>query len=148
MSHTFPLSLRWHGNTLDPEYSRSAEASNPDHVTIPVSSAPAYKGDPTRWNPEDLLGTALATCHMLTFLALASKARLEVRAYEDRAEAVMETVDKISRITEVRLRPTIRVAPGTDWATVVSLFEKAHKYCIIANSVTCETLLEPRVVEG
>lgn len=148
MSHAFPLSLTWQGNTLDPDFSRNAELSNPDHATIPVSSGPAYKGDPTRWNPEDLLGSALATCHMLTFLALASKVRLEVRAYEDHAEAVMETVDKISRITEVRLRPTIRVAPGTDKAKVVELFEKAHKYCIIANSVTCRTVLEPNVVEN
>ena len=85
---------------------------------------------------------------MLTFLALASKVRLEVQAYEDHAEAVMETVDKISRITEVRLRPTIRVAPGTDKAKVVELFEKAHKYCIIANSVTCRAVMEPNVVEN
>jgi organic hydroperoxide reductase OsmC/OhrA len=148
VSHTFPLTLRWTGNTLDPVYSRDAELSNPGHVTLPVSSAPAYSGDPHRWNPEDLLGSALATCHLLTFLALAAKAKLEVKAYEDHAEAILETVDKISRVGEIRLCPVIRVAPGTPAAKVVELFRKAHKYCIVANSIQCRVVMEPRVVEG
>jgi len=148
MSHAFPLTLRWSGNTLDPAYSRDAELSNPGHLTIPASSAPAYSGDPSRWNPEDLLGSALATCHLLTFLALASKAKIEVKAYEDHAEATLETVDRISRVAEILLRPTIRVAPGTSTAKVEDLFRKAHKYCIIANSISCRVRMEPRVVEG
>jgi len=148
MSHTFPLTVRWSGSTLDPAYSRNAELSNPDHLSIPVSSAPAYSGDPTRWNPEDLLGSALATCHLLTFLALASKARIEVKAYEDHAEASLETVDKISRVGEICLRPVIRVAPGTASSKVEELFRKAHKYCIIANSISCRVRMEPRVIEG
>ncbi|MDP2875213.1 MAG: OsmC family protein [Holophaga sp.] len=148
MSHTFPLILNWSGTTLDSTYSRNAEVANPNHLTIPVSSAPAYAGDPTRWNPEDLLASALATCHLLTFLALASKARIEIKAYEDHAEATLETIDKISRIGEIRLRPIIRVARGTSSAKVVELFQKAHKYCIIANSVTCRVVMEPKVIEG
>jgi len=148
MPHTFPLTLRWSGNTLDPAYSRNAEISNPGHLTIPASSAPAYSGDASRWNPEDLLGSALATCHMLTFLALAAKARIEVKAYEDQAEASLETIDKVSRVGEIRLRPIIRVAPGTSAAKVEELFRKAHKYCIVANSICCRVVMEPRVVEG
>ncbi len=145
---TFPLTLRWSGNTLDPTYSRDAELSNPGHSTIPTSSAPAYAGDPSRWNPEELLGSALATCHLLTFLSLASKAKLEVKAYEDRAEATLETVDRVTRVGEICLRPTIRVAPGTPAGKVEELFRKAHKYCIIANSIACRVRMEPRVVEG
>ncbi len=148
MSHTFPLTLNWAGTTLDSSYSRNAEVSNPNHLTIPVSSAPSYAGDPTRWNPEDLLASALATCHLLTFLALASKARIDIKAYEDHAEATLETIDKISRIGEIRLRPIIRVARGTSSAKVIELFQKAHKYCIIANSVTCRVVMEPMVIEG
>lgn len=148
MSHTFPLTLHWTGNTLDPAYSRNAELSNPGHTSIPASSAPAYSGDPNRWNPEDLLGSALATCHLLTFLALAAKARLEIKAYEDHAEATLESVDKISRIGEIHLRPTIRVAPGTPTGKVEELFRKAHKYCIVANSISCRVRMSPRIIEG
>lgn len=148
MSESFPLTLRWTGSSLDSSYSRNADLSNPGHASIPVSSAPSYQGDPTRWNPENLLASALATCHLLTFLALAAKARINVTAYEDHAEATLETIDKIARVGEVRLRPTIRVTPGTSSAKVVDLFNKAHKYCIIANSITCRVVMEPRVIEA
>jgi organic hydroperoxide reductase OsmC/OhrA len=147
MAHRFPLTLSWTGNSLDASYTRNATLSNDGKTAIPVSSAPQYAGDPTRWNPEDLLGSALATCHMLTFLALCAKAKVEVVGYEDHAEAVMDTVDKVTRITQVNLRPLIRVTRGTSMAKVIDLFEKAHKYCFVANSVTCEAVMTPRIVE-
>ncbi|HCZ34182.1 MAG TPA: osmotically inducible protein OsmC [Holophagaceae bacterium] len=147
MAHSYPLSLAWTGNTLDGSYTRNATVSNAGKHPLAVSSAPEYAGDPSRWNPEDLLGSALATCHMLTFLALCAKAKVEVVGYEDHAESVLDTVDKVTRITQVRLRPVIRVTRGTSMAKVVELFEKAHKYCFVANSVTCEAVMEPRVVE-
>ena len=147
MAHTYPLTLTWTGSTLDTPYARQALVETAGKPAIPVSSAPEYAGDPSRWNPEDLLGSALATCHMLTFLALCAKARVEVRGYEDHAEAVLDTVDKVTRITEVHLRPVIRVPRGTSQAKVVELFEKAHKYCFVANSVTCRAVMAPRVVE-
>jgi organic hydroperoxide reductase OsmC/OhrA len=147
MAHQYPLTLSWTGNTLDATHNRNATVSNPGKHPLSVSSAPEYAGDATRWNPEDLLGSALATCHMLTFLSLCAKARVEVLGYEDHAEAVLDTVDKIARITRVHLRPVIRVTRGTSMAKVVELFEKAHKYCFVANSVTSETVMEPRVIE-
>jgi organic hydroperoxide reductase OsmC/OhrA len=148
MPHTYPLSVTWSGNTLDPDYSRDALAQSPSKPGIPVSSAPEFKGSTAHWNPEDMLGAALATCHMLTFLALCSKARVEVLHFEDHAEAILDTVDKVTRITEVHLRPVIRVPRGTSAAKVVELYHKAHKYCFVANSVTCKAVMEPRVVEA
>lgn len=147
MAHSYPLQLNWTGNTLDGTYARNATVVNPGKHPLAVSSAPEFAGDPARWNPEDLLGSALATCHMLTFLALCAKAKVQVVGYEDHAEAILDTVDKVTRITQVHLRPVIRVSRGTSMAKVVELFEKAHKYCFVANSVTCEAVLNPRVVE-
>ena len=147
MAHHYPLQLHWTGNTLDGTYNRNATVTTAGKQPLAVSSAPEYVGDATRWNPEDLLGTALATCHMLTFLALCAKAKVEVVGYEDHAEAILDTVEKVTRVTQVHLRPIIRVTRGTSMAKVVELFEKAHKYCFVANSVTCEAVLAPRVVE-
>ena len=147
MAHHYPLQLNWTGNTLDSAYNRNATVSTPGKQPLSVSSAPEFAGDATRWNPEDLLGSALATCHMLTFLALCAKAKVEILGYEDHAEAVLDTVDKVTRVTQVHLRPVIRVRRGTSMAKVVELFEKAHKYCFVANSVTCEAVMTPRVVE-
>lgn len=147
MAHSYPLTLTWTGNTLDGNYNRNATVGNPGKHPLSVSSAPEYLGDASRWNPEDLLGSALSTCHMLTFLALCAKAKVEVVGYEDHAEAVLDTVDKVTRVTQVHLRPVIRVTRGTSMAKVVELFEKAHNYCFVANSVTCEAVMAPRVVE-
>jgi len=147
MAHSYPLTLSWTGNSLDGTYNRDAAVTNPGKPPLAVSSAPEYAGNPARWNPEDLLGSALATCHMLTFLALCAKAKVEVVGYEDHAEAILDTVDKVTRITQIHLRPTIRVARGTSMAKVIELFEKAHKYCFVANSITSEAVMAPRVVE-
>lgn len=148
MAHAYPFALTWTGNTLSADYTRNAVASAEGKVPLPVSSAPEYAGDPLRWNPEDLLGAALANCHMLTFLALASKAKLEVRAYEDHAEAILETIEKVTWVSTICLRPTIRVAPGTSMAKVLDLFQKAHKYCFVAASIKSRVVMEPRIVEG
>src|ERR1035438_2771678 len=113
MAHHYPFALAWTGNTLDGAYNRNATVTHPGKPALSVSSAPEYAGDATRWNPEDLLGAALSTCHMLTFLALCSKARVEIRGYEDRAEAILDTVDKVARVTQVYLRPVISVGHGT-----------------------------------
>jgi organic hydroperoxide reductase OsmC/OhrA len=150
MAESHPKALiSWSGSTLDPAYPRLSELSKPGGAAaIPASSLPAFGGDAARWNPEDLLAGALSQCHMLTFLALASKVRLDVLGYEGEAEAVMATEDKVSRVVRVALRPTIRVAPGTDAAKVEEMFRKAHKYCVVANSFTGEVVMEPRVVEA
>jgi len=147
MAGTFPITLTWTGNTAEGAYNRDGDAAKPEGLArIPVSSGPSNGGDPARWNPEDLLASALATCHMLTFLALASKTRLEVRDYLDHAESTMDTVDKVTRVVAIALRPTITVAPGTDVAKVEEMFQKAHKYCVIANSITAKVTMEPTVV--
>jgi organic hydroperoxide reductase OsmC/OhrA len=149
MAGIFPVTLSWSGNTADPDYTRSGEVTKPaGQVALPVSSIPPFGGDGARWNPEDLLASSLATCHMLTFLALAAKTQLEVRSYVDQAASTMDTIERISKVVEIALRPTITVAPGTDVAKVEELFQKAHKYCVIANSITAKVVMEPTVVVG
>ncbi len=148
MAHQYPLTLAWSGNTLTEPYGRDAVASATGKTDIPVSSAEEYAGNGLRWNPEDLLGSALATCHMLTFLALCAKVRVEVLGYEESAVSVLDTLEKVTSVTEIHLNPTIQVAPGTSAEKVVELFEKAHKYCFVANSIKSKVVMNPRVVEG
>jgi len=149
MSEKFPVTVSWKGSTQDTAYSRSSQLVKPGApVAVPASSSPATGGDPSRWNPEDLLAAAMAQCHMLTFLALATKVRLTVTAYEGASEAVMETVDRLTRVATITLKPTITVAPGTSHDKVREMFEKAHKYCVIANSYNGEVILEPTVVDA
>jgi organic hydroperoxide reductase OsmC/OhrA len=140
----FPATIRWSGSTASRDYSRAAEASAPGKVNIPVSAGdPALGGDLTRWNPEDLLAASLGMCHMLTFLALASKVGLDVRHYEGASEALLEPVDRVTQVTTIRLFPTITLAPDSDVAKAGVMFEKAHRYCFIANSIKCAVVMEP-----
>jgi organic hydroperoxide reductase OsmC/OhrA len=143
---SFKAALHWRGSTLPEDYNRNTVASAPGKHGIHASSGPGFGGDAARWNPEDLFGAALAQCHLLTFLALAHKVKLDVLTYDDDVTVELVTEGRTSRIGRVTLAPTIGVAPGTDADLVRTMFEKAHKYCFVANSTTAEVVMTPTVV--
>lgn len=142
--HEFPLTLRWEGSTAT-EYVRDAVAEAPGKAPIQVSAGASYGGNAALWNPEDLLGASLGTCHFLTFLALAKKYKLDVRSYADNVVVTLDTVEKVTKVTTIKLAPTIVVAAGTDPDKVREAFEKAHKYCFIAASITAEVVMAPTI---
>lgn len=146
-THRFVADLRWTGD-------RSSGTSGPrdfgrDHVVsvagkpdILGSAARVFHGDVDRWNPEELLVAALAQCHMLSLLYVATRTGVVVTAYEDAAEGVLETSpDGSGRFREVVLRPRVGfAAPPPDAA---ALHEEAHRLCFIANSVNFPVRVEP-----
>jgi len=102
-------------------------------------------GDPAVLNPEQLLLMAASSCQMLWFLHLAAKARIDVVAYADEAEALMpEDVEPVC-ITEITLRPRITVTGDASEARIRKLAHSAHGYCFIANSLTSAMSIEPTV---
>ncbi len=146
MAHTFELQLTWTGSTAGPDYSRALTASTAGKPDLAVSSAPGYAGDGSRWNPEDLFGASLGTCHALTFLSLAAKFGLEVRDLQQQVTVTLDTVERVTKITQVTLSPTITLAAGPTVEKVRDVWEKAHKYCFVANSITAEVLMPPAEV--
>ncbi len=105
------------------------------------SAAMEYFGKSEHANPEEMLAAALSACHMLTFLAIASKSRLVVDQYEDHAVATLgkNSSGKMA-ITEVTLHPRITFAPESTAPSkekINEIHNKAHNNCFIANSVTC-----------
>lgn len=119
-----------------------------ERAPIEASGAPQYKGDATKLNPEELFVASLVSCQMLSYLALAARAGVDVIAYEDHGEGTMTIADKRMRFTEVKLRPRITLAPGADEAKARALVESAHDACFIANSVNCAVHVEPKVTAG
>jgi organic hydroperoxide reductase OsmC/OhrA len=103
------------------------------------------KGDPALLNPEQLLLMAASSCQMLWFLHLAAKARIDVVAYDDDAEALMPEDEEPVRITEITLRPRITVDGDAAEERVRKLVEQAHGYCFIANSLNSAMRIEPTV---
>jgi organic hydroperoxide reductase OsmC/OhrA len=116
--------------------------------TIEASGASQFKGDPTKVNPEELFVAALVSCQMLSYLALAARAGIDVLAYDDTGLGTMTIADKRMRITEVRLRPRITIAPGNDAAKARALVENAHQTCFVANSVACAVEVEADIAVG
>ena len=115
-------------------------------VRVPASGAPAFRGNPERVDPEAAFVAALSSCHMLTFLAIASRKRLVVDGYEDEALGFLEK-NEAGRLamTRVLLRPRVLFAAPTPGPEVVAdLHERAHRECFIANSVQTRVEVEAR----
>ena len=126
------------------DYQRSLEISADGKSSIAGSSDAAFRGDRTRWNPEDLLVASLSACHELWYLHLCAEAGVVVEAYVDEAVGVMEeAADGGGQFVEVVLRPRVRPAPGSDRDKIQSLHHEAHAKCFIARSVNFLVRCEP-----
>ena len=149
--HLYTVGVRWTGDLGGGtsgyrSYKRDHEIQAAGKPPIYASSDPAFRGDASRYNPEELLVASLSACHMLWFLHLCADAGLVVTDYRDEAEgALAETEDGGGRFTQVTLRPAVRLAAGADTELSLRLHEKAHRLCFIANSVNFPVLCEPSV---
>lgn len=145
-AHHFSAALSWTGSTAGgyQAYDRAhAVTAGPSSITM--SSDPAFLGDPALLNPEQLLVMSAASCQLLSFLAVAARARLDVRDYRDDASAVMSEENRPMRLDEIVLRPHIVLAAGPSEERVRRLVEVAHKECFIANSLSTPVRVEPTV---
>ncbi len=149
--HKYSVSVTWTGNTGTGtsgyrSYERAHEISAGGKPAISASSDPAFRGDATRWNPEELLLAALSSCHQLAYLHLCAVAGVVVVDYVDYAEGTMaETPDGAGQFTRVLLRPKVTIAAGSDAAKALALHHEAHEKCFIARSVDFPVECEPRV---
>ena len=147
--HLYTTRTEWTGNLGEGTagyraYSRDHGISAVAKPEIPGSSDPAFRGDATRWNPEDLLVASLSSCHMLWYLHLCTSAGITVLAYRDEAEGIMaEDEGGGGRFTGAVLRPMVRLAAGMDEGRARALHEEAHRLCFIANSVNFPVTVEP-----
>lgn len=149
--HRYRVDVVWTGNRGSGtdgyrNYSRNHVIRIPGKPELAGSSDPTFRGDATRHNPEDMLVTALSTCHMLSYLHMATVAGVVVTDYRDAAEGTMVTEGDGGHFTEVVLRPTVTITAASDPAKAEAAHEAAHHACFIANSVNFPVRCEPRVV--
>jgi organic hydroperoxide reductase OsmC/OhrA len=149
--HLYSVNVVWTGNTGKGtcdyrSYSRDHEISAPGKVSIHGSADPKFRGDPTRYNPEELMVSSLSTCHMLWYLHLCAEAGIVVVSYQDHAEGTMEESSQgDGRFLSVTLRPHVRVTGSVEQAK--ALHQRAHEFCFIANSVNFPVHHEPVIEE-
>lgn len=149
--HGYRVTVTWTGNRGQGTasyrgYDRGHEVTADGPPAIPGSSDPSFRGDPARWNPEQLLVAALAQCHMLWYLHLAAEAGVVVTGYTDEASGTMVTDGTGGgRFTEVVLRPRVELAEAGMAQRARDLHERAHELCFVANSVAFPVRHEPSV---
>ena len=143
--------LRWKRTSADftyQSYNRAYEVLfKGGGVVVPSSSAPEFKGDSDRVDPEEAFVASLSGCHMLTFLAICAKKRLPPDSYDDDASgSLIKRSDGKLWMGEVILRPRVRFAAGVavNGAQLADIHHQAHQDCFIANSVKTEIRIEPR----
>jgi len=141
-THHYRVVVEWTGNTGTGtsgyrSYERRHEISGgTGKPVIPGSSDPVFRGDPARWNPEELLVASLSACHQLWYLHLCADAGIAVLTYTDYAEGVMEeTADGSGCFRRVVLRPQVTLRAGSDLAKARELHEAAHAKGFIARSM-------------
>ena len=149
--HRYRVDVEWTGNRGSGtdgyrNYSRNHVIRVPGKPDLAGSSDPTFRGDATRHNPEDMLVAALSTCHMLSYLHMATVAGVVVMAYDDAAEGTMATEGDGGRFTEVVLRPVVTIRADSDSSKALAAHEAAHHACFIANSVNFPVRCEPRIV--
>ncbi|HEY2195806.1 MAG TPA: OsmC family protein [Actinomycetospora sp.] len=149
MAHEYRLTVAWHDDrgTVDyRSYTRDHVVSAVGKPSLDGSSDRAFRGDPARWNPEELLVAALSQCHLLSFLHAAADAGVVVTAYTDHPAGRMTKDDDGGwSFASVVLHPEVTVAGAA--ADLGPLHHRAHEDCFIARSVAFPVTVEPVVQE-
>jgi organic hydroperoxide reductase OsmC/OhrA len=152
-THDYEAQIVWTGDRGEGTkrykgYDRTWRIETPGKLPINCSNDPLLGGDAAKPNPEDLLLTSLAGCHMLWYLHLASDAGIVVWAYEDAPIGVGETGPRgEGRFLRAVLRPKITVTRGADLEKADALHHDVHHYCFIARSVNFQIAYKASYLE-
>ena len=152
-NHRYDIQVKWTGNDGEgtktyTSYRRAHTIVGDGKVPIQGSSDPAFLGDATRYNPEELLVSSLSACHMLWYLHLCSSNKVIVVEYQDPASGLMEEhEDGSGEFVKVLLRPRVKISAGGDRSKAMALHKVAHNFCFIARSVKFPVEISPEVEE-
>lgn len=114
--------------------------------TINFAAPPEFGGEPGLWTPEHLLLSAVATCFVATFRAVAEASKLEFQGMEVPVEGTIEKQEGGYRFTKITVRPTVTIHQEEDRERTGRLLEKAERICLIARSILATMVLEPKIV--
>ena len=141
-NHTARLIWNRTSPTMDLKtYPRDHQWTFDSGVQVAVSAAagpaipPGTVGADTI-DPEEAVVAALASCHMMFFLALATRRGLTIDRYEDAPVGVLESKDGATLLTTITLAPQVTWGgDAPDVEVIAALHQDAHKRCYIANSL-------------
>lgn len=151
LEHHYAMTLEWTGNrgtgtSAYRAYGRDHLIEATGKPSIVGSADRTFHGDAERWNPEELLLSALSQCHLLSYLHVATLHGVVVTGYTDAATGTMQQTDNGGgHFTSATLRPVVTISSG-DAALALEIHREASEKCFIAASVNFPVLHEPRIV--
>jgi organic hydroperoxide reductase OsmC/OhrA len=149
--HHYEVEVRWTGNDGSgtrtyTSYRRDHAIQALDKAVIDGSSDASFRGDPSRYNPEELLLASVSACHMLWYLHLCAVNGVVVLDYQDKCSAAMElNPDGSGAFTRATLNPVVTIDSKSDSGKAIALHEQAHHMCFIANSVRFPIHIAPTI---
>ena len=149
--HDYRAHLIWDGNLGDGTstyagYGRRYRIQVDGKPDLKCSSDPIFRGERDSHNPEDLFVASLSGCHLLSYLALCARSKVNVVAYEDDASGILKLrPDGGGSFESVTLRPIVTITPESDERRALELHETAHDLCFIAASVSIPVHHEPQI---
>ncbi|MEO7029910.1 MAG: OsmC family protein [Acidobacteriaceae bacterium] len=150
-THHYSMSVEWTGNDgvgtqTYRSYRRDHIVSAQGKVPIDASSDPAFRGDPSRYNPEELFIAAISSCHMLWYLHLCAVNGVVVTKYKDDAAGIMQEDAKGSGFfKQITLHPKITITDAAFQERAKSLHHEAHELCFLARSVNFDIDIDPEI---
>lgn len=140
--HRYSVQVAWTGNTGSgtsgyADYNRNHEISSQGKCVIEASADPMFRGEKTRYNPEELLVASASACHMLSYLHLCAVNGVVVLSYKDQPTGEMEEVIGGSgAFVRVDLHPKVTITATSNKERAEALHQVAHQNCFIANSLS------------
>ena len=147
-SYFFKLDWQKQTETFDYfSFNRNHKITYRNGVEQEVSAAPEFQGDKQLINPEEQLGSALASCHLLSFLFVCSKENIVVKSYEDSVEVKLERLERGKMfVSTIVLNPKVEFENEVSLMKHQELHQKAHEVCFIANSIKSEVIVNPTTI--
>jgi len=149
-THTYGANVHWapgadQGTKTYASYSRDHTIGAEGKPDILASSDPAFRGNASRYNPEELLVASLSSCHMLWYLHLCAVNAITVINYSDAASGEMEESGGAGQFVNVELRPVVTIVENARRARALQLHHDAHQMCFIARSVNFPVNVRPTI---
>jgi organic hydroperoxide reductase OsmC/OhrA len=149
--HHYALRLTWEGNRGTGtsgyrDYGRDVVLAADGKPALLGSSDVPFRGDGSRWNPEELLVAALSQCHLLSYLHSAVNHGIVVTAYTDEPVGTMSQVGQGGRFTSVVLRPQVTITDPAQVELAREIHREASENCFIAASVSFPVTHEPAIL--
>ncbi|HRG33650.1 MAG: OsmC family protein [Saprospiraceae bacterium] len=139
--HSYSLNLTWESAK------KGVLSSNEFNPEIEVVTPPPFNGGiPGYWSPEHLFVASVSSCLMTTFLAIAENSKFEFAGFSCSATGKLEQIEGKYLITEIILKPELKIKDESQKEKAERILIKAEKACLISNSIHSKVTMIPQVI--